>query len=460
MRTSSALRVLVIDDDPDVVKSTGRMISQLGHQTHVETDAENGLAAALAEEYDLLVCDIVMPGLDGTELIAALQAAGKRTPVILMTGDRDATTIIAGFRAGARDIVLKPFGREDLKASFRRVLGAAGEAPVPISPVLGPAAAVSSAPAAVAAPHAEPHADKSGATGPLADGPSGTRQMALRMVHKLSSSDLPPLPVPPKLVARMSELSEDPAAPDADIEALIQSNVTIAAAVIRAANTATFTRAQEPVTTLREAMIRLGTARALHNALMAAQRANYDAPEPRLSQLLNRMWIGHYLAATIGGHLAQGTRVLEGTRAQSMLLFAEIGEMLVVRGMVQAGMDIFDGNDLNATAMSVLAEAHATAGERALTQWRMPTLYAAMAATHAEADGLAARFPTLARLPSIARRARQLANSHFPHERISVVHPLLPGDRERMPEFDEATLQRVVQASVAQLNRVIGREGQ
>ncbi|MSP72622.1 MAG: HDOD domain-containing protein [Myxococcales bacterium] len=225
------------------------------------------------------------------------------------------------------------------------------------------------------------------------------RQLALRLVWKLTTTDLVVLPVPSKIVVRMHELSTTPAAQASEIESLLQANVTMAAAVIRAAKSAQLSRAQEPTKNLRDAIIRLGNNRALHNETMVAQRANYEAQGQKLGSILHRLWVAHHLTATIG---------------------------------------------------------HCTGGARVLARWRMPVLFLGLAAHHGEPDTFPANFPTLAGLPLIARVARHLANTQMPHDKLSIVHPLLPGHRENLGGHSDETLARIVQTSRAEVKRITG----
>lgn len=66
--------------------------------------------------------------------------------------------------------------------------------------------------------------------------------------------------------------------------------------------------------------------------------------------------------------------------------------------------------------------------------------------------------PTMARLPAITRRARQVANEHFPHDTISVLHPPFPTDDAQIPAFGPAILNRIALSAVSQLKRLMGQD--
>jgi len=123
--------LLLIEDDPDlrdVLASTLRRAQWT--VTAVET-AEAGLAALEADGADLVISDIRLPGMDGMALLERVRALSGHPPVVLMTAHADAMLAVAALKAGARDLLLKPFDAERLLDAARRHAQPAAGEPAP-----------------------------------------------------------------------------------------------------------------------------------------------------------------------------------------------------------------------------------------------------------------------------------------------------------------------------------------
>jgi CheY-like chemotaxis protein len=126
------LRILVVDDDPDVLSIEAMILERSGHRVHV---AENGEAAwqALTDGgYDLLVTDYTMPGISGLALVRQIRAANMKLPVVMVSGNLD-TINVAKLGSDPRPLVdallLKPFTVDAFIAAINRVLGLQGVEP-------------------------------------------------------------------------------------------------------------------------------------------------------------------------------------------------------------------------------------------------------------------------------------------------------------------------------------------
>ena len=115
-------RVLVIDDDPAVTSVLKRGLSYEGFAVDTAGSGEEGLALARENAPDLVILDIMMPGLDGLEVLRRLRAADAALPVLLLTGKDAPADQIKGLETGADDYVLKPFTFEVLAARVRALL--------------------------------------------------------------------------------------------------------------------------------------------------------------------------------------------------------------------------------------------------------------------------------------------------------------------------------------------------
>ena len=125
-RTKSSIppgsRVLVIDDEEIVHRSLERILSRRGHHVEAVLDAEAGLARLAAGQYDLVITDLMMPAMDGLQLLKELGERGLTAPVLMITGYPTIRTAIQALRLGAVDYVAKPFTQRELMAPVNRAL--------------------------------------------------------------------------------------------------------------------------------------------------------------------------------------------------------------------------------------------------------------------------------------------------------------------------------------------------
>jgi DNA-binding response OmpR family regulator len=115
-------RILVIDDDPAVTSVLKRGLSYEGFAVDAAGAGEEGLAIARERAPDLVVLDIMMPGLDGLEVLRRLRAADAGLPILLLTARDAPTDQVRGLQKGADDYVVKPFTFEVLLARVRALL--------------------------------------------------------------------------------------------------------------------------------------------------------------------------------------------------------------------------------------------------------------------------------------------------------------------------------------------------
>ncbi|MDE3203224.1 MAG: response regulator transcription factor [Acidobacteriota bacterium] len=118
-------RILVIEDDPNVGEVVARYLTREGFLVEVATDGVSGLQAALASPPDLLVLDLMLPGLSGVEVLRRLRLAAP-VPVIMLTARSSEADRVNGLEFGADDYVAKPFSPRELTARVKAVLRRAG----------------------------------------------------------------------------------------------------------------------------------------------------------------------------------------------------------------------------------------------------------------------------------------------------------------------------------------------
>ncbi|MFH1464371.1 MAG: sigma-54 dependent transcriptional regulator [Pseudomonadota bacterium] len=114
-------RILVIDDESVVCHSCRRSLTPDGHEVEVATDPYAGLEVARKGEHDILLLDIVMPGISGLEVFRTLRREGLKAEVIFITGYAEVQTAVEAMKLGAADFIGKPFSPEELRLCVRRV---------------------------------------------------------------------------------------------------------------------------------------------------------------------------------------------------------------------------------------------------------------------------------------------------------------------------------------------------
>lgn len=123
-----SLRILLIEDNPDLAANLIDFLEAKGHAVDTAGDGITGLHFALVKDYDAIVLDLVLPGMDGITLCRKLrEEGGKHTPVLMLTARDSLDDKIVGLESGADDYVVKPFVLREvearLKALARRASG-------------------------------------------------------------------------------------------------------------------------------------------------------------------------------------------------------------------------------------------------------------------------------------------------------------------------------------------------
>jgi two-component system, OmpR family, response regulator len=110
------MRVLVIEDDAETASYIRNGLTEEGHCVDIMADGRDGLVQASSDDYDVLIVDRMLPGLDGLSLVRILRGAGKPTPVLYLTSLGGVDDRLKGFEAGGDDYVSKPFSFAELLA--------------------------------------------------------------------------------------------------------------------------------------------------------------------------------------------------------------------------------------------------------------------------------------------------------------------------------------------------------
>jgi DNA-binding response OmpR family regulator len=129
--------ILVIEDDPALLGGLMDVLVFNGFEVRGVADGRDGLQAALERPADLVLLDLMLPGLDGLAVCRAIRARRPHQPVIMITARGSEDDIVAGFKAGADDYIPKPFSLRELMVRVEAVLRRAGKNPAGGSVQLG-----------------------------------------------------------------------------------------------------------------------------------------------------------------------------------------------------------------------------------------------------------------------------------------------------------------------------------
>jgi len=118
----AAMKVLIVDDEPDVRDALRRSLSFEGYDTELAVDGFDAVEKAAASEPDLILLDVLMPRMDGLTAARRLRASGLRTPILMLTARDTVGDRVTGLDAGADDYLVKPFELDELLARIRALL--------------------------------------------------------------------------------------------------------------------------------------------------------------------------------------------------------------------------------------------------------------------------------------------------------------------------------------------------
>ena len=116
------MQVLVVDDERAVRNALRRAFALAGYEVAEAADGQQALTTLVHASPDVIVLDVLMPGVDGLEVCRRLRSTGDRTPVLMLTARETVADRVAGLDAGADDYVVKPFDLDELLARVRALL--------------------------------------------------------------------------------------------------------------------------------------------------------------------------------------------------------------------------------------------------------------------------------------------------------------------------------------------------
>jgi len=118
------MRVLIIEDNPDIAANLGDYLEDHGHTVDFAGDGVTGLHLAVVNNFDCIVLDLALPGMDGLEVCRKLRTeADKDTPILMLTARDRLEDKLAGFDTGADDYLVKPFELQEVEARLKVLAG-------------------------------------------------------------------------------------------------------------------------------------------------------------------------------------------------------------------------------------------------------------------------------------------------------------------------------------------------
>ena len=131
-----AKTILIVEDEQNIVDILSFNLSREGYQTLEALDGPTGLQLALEQNPDLILLDLMLPGMDGFEVCRRVRESGSSTPILMLTAREEEADKVLGLELGADDYITKPFSMRELlarvKANIRRVtMAAPAAAPAP-----------------------------------------------------------------------------------------------------------------------------------------------------------------------------------------------------------------------------------------------------------------------------------------------------------------------------------------
>lgn len=116
------MRILLIEDDPATSKSIELMLGHANFNVYTTDLGEEGINLAKLYDYDLILLDLVLPDINGHDVLRQLRVARIDTPILILSGETDTENKMRGFGSGADDYLTKPFHREELIARIHAII--------------------------------------------------------------------------------------------------------------------------------------------------------------------------------------------------------------------------------------------------------------------------------------------------------------------------------------------------
>lgn len=121
------MRVLIVEDEIRLADALGEIMREAKYMADVVYDGDDGLSYALSDQYDVVILDVMLPGMDGFQIVKQLRAEKIEVPVLMLTARDEVRDKVMGLDKGADDYMTKPFVKEELLARIRALTRRQGE---------------------------------------------------------------------------------------------------------------------------------------------------------------------------------------------------------------------------------------------------------------------------------------------------------------------------------------------
>jgi DNA-binding response OmpR family regulator len=127
------MKLLLIEDEPSVVSFIRRYLTEAGYDVSVALDGNEGLQMATDNAFQLIILDVMLPGMNGIAVCRQLRKQQNTTPILMLTALGSTENVVAGLDSGADDYLVKPFKQAELLARIRSLLRRQPETAAPVS---------------------------------------------------------------------------------------------------------------------------------------------------------------------------------------------------------------------------------------------------------------------------------------------------------------------------------------
>src|ERR1700729_3218010 len=127
--------ILVVEDDPSITLGLQMNLEAEGYEVSIAVDGEDGLARALSANVDLVILDVMLPKMNGFEVVKAIRNQGNHVPVVMLSARGAEMDKVMGLELGAEDYITKPFSLAELLARVKAVLRRDAIARADVSPI-------------------------------------------------------------------------------------------------------------------------------------------------------------------------------------------------------------------------------------------------------------------------------------------------------------------------------------
>ncbi len=409
-------RVLAIDDDDNFREALNRWLEALGYEPVLASSAEEGFEILENQSIDVVLLDLIMPGVKGHAVLREVNRSGNSVPIIVVSGSKSMDDVIEAIRRKAVDFLRKPFKMEDLSAALDRATESTLQPRIAVASQVqqprqdsppqdqstqGSRATYSSAQAQSAAPAKEltprpttPGGSTSGLqperksttqertgqdqAGEINARPKPPLREAVANLAKQLARGKVELPVLDPGVRDLPDLLKRQDSASEEVVAAIGRDPSLTVSVLRLANSAAYSLGQ-PATTLHEACVRLGNRKVLALAMEVVVRNMFKSKSPIIQQALTRAWKCTFITARMAAHLASLLKRDDGSDIHIIALLHNVGELLFMMLL----SDLTEVTEQDFTSITAQAEAyHEKFGDVLTRSWKMPRSIVQIAGCH------------------------------------------------------------------------------